>query len=113
MTMTAQRASDAATGAAPAILQKTLKVAPLTCSIGAEVSNVDLGAASRDPELMEAIRALLLTHKVLFFRDQDLTRGEHVGVRAPFRRAGRSSGGRQRSGSSRPGAYLQVARRAE
>ena len=84
MTMTAQRASDAATGAAPAILQKTLKVAPLTCSIGAEVSNVDLGAASRDPELMEAIRALLLTHKVLFFRDQDLTRGEHVAFARHF-----------------------------
>ena len=84
MTMTAQRASDAAAGAAPAILQKTPKVAPLTCSIGAEVSNVDLGAASRDPELMEAIRSLLLTHKVLFFRDQDLTRGEHVAFARHF-----------------------------
>ena len=84
MTMTAQRASEAATGAAPAILQKTPKVAPLTCSIGAEVSNVDLGAASRDPELMEAIRSLLLTHKVLFFRDQDLSRAEHVAFARHF-----------------------------
>jgi taurine dioxygenase len=42
------------------------------------VDNVHLGAASRDPALMEEIRSLLLQHKVLFFRDQNISRAEHV-----------------------------------
>jgi taurine dioxygenase len=74
----AQRADKASAGLAPAVLKSTPKVEPLTCSIGAEISNINLGMASRDPELMEAIRSLLLTHKVLFFRDQDITRAEHI-----------------------------------
>jgi taurine dioxygenase len=77
MTTIAQRA-DKASPVAPAVLKATPKVEPLTCSIGAEISNINLGAASRDPELMEGIRWLLLTHKVLFFRDQDITRAEHI-----------------------------------
>jgi taurine dioxygenase len=76
MTTTAQRAGT--TSVAPAVLKATPKVEPLTCSIGAEISNINLGIASRDPELMEGIRWLLLTHKVLFFRDQDITRAEHI-----------------------------------
>ena len=78
MTTIAQRADKASAGLAPAVLKATPKVEPLTCSIGAEISNINLGIASRDPELMEAIRWLLLTHKVLFFRDQDITRAEHI-----------------------------------
>jgi taurine dioxygenase len=78
MTTIAQRADKASAGLAPAALKATPKVEPLTCSIGAEISNINLGIASRDPELMEAIRRLLLTHKVLFFRDQDITRAEHI-----------------------------------
>ena len=31
-----------------AVLNSTLRVEPLTCAIGAEVSNVNLGVASRD-----------------------------------------------------------------
>ncbi len=69
--------------AAPAIvragaLADSIKVEPLTCAIGAQLSNVHLGIASRTPELVAEIRALLLRHKVLFFRDQDITRAEHV-----------------------------------
>ena len=56
-----------------AVLNSTLRVEPLTCAIGAEVGNVNLGVASRDSGLMAEIRALLLKHKVLFFRDQDFT----------------------------------------
>jgi len=56
----------------------SIRVEPLTCTIGAELSNVDLGVASRDPELVAEIRALLLKHRVLFFRDQDISRAEHV-----------------------------------
>ena len=65
-------------------LKTSIQVEPLTCSIGAELSNVDLGAASRDAELVAEIRALLLKHKVLFFRDQDITRAEHVAFARRF-----------------------------
>ena len=61
-----------------AALKTSIKVEPLTCTIGAELHNVHLGAASRDPGLMAELRGLLLKHKVLFFRDQDITRAEHV-----------------------------------
>ena len=61
-----------------------MKVEPLTCTIGAEISGVSLGAASRDPGLADEIKALLLRHKVLFFRDQDITRAEHVAFARHF-----------------------------
>jgi taurine dioxygenase len=62
----------------------SIKVQPLTCAIGAELSNVNLGAASRDAGLVREIRALLLEHKVLFFRDQEITRAEHVAFARHF-----------------------------
>jgi taurine dioxygenase len=69
--------------AAPAVvraaaLADSIKVEPLTCAIGAELSDVKLGIAAQDAELMAEIRGLLLKHKVLFFRDQDITRAEHI-----------------------------------
>ena len=78
MTTAAHRAGKASAHATPAIRRSELKVAPLTCAIGAEISNVNLGEASRDPALMLELRALLLSHKVLFFRDQEFSRAEHV-----------------------------------
>lgn len=65
-------------------LKTSIEVEPLTCSIGAELRNVDLGAASRDAGLVAEIRALLLKHKVLFFRDQNITRAEHVAFARHF-----------------------------
>ena len=65
-------------------LPDSIKVEPLTCAIGAQLSNVDLGVASRDPALVAEIRALLLKHRVLFFRDQDITRAEHVAFARQF-----------------------------
>jgi taurine dioxygenase len=62
----------------------SIRVEPLTCTIGAELSNVDLGVASRDPELVAELRALLLKHRVLFFRDQDISRAEHVAFARHF-----------------------------
>ena len=64
-------------GAAPAIirsssLSRSMEVNPLTCSIGAELSNVHLGAAAQDEGLMAEIRQALLKHRVIFFRDQDI-----------------------------------------
>lgn len=61
-----------------------IKVQPLTCSIGAELSGVNLGQASRDAALFAEIRALLLKHKVLFLRDQDISRAEHVAFASRF-----------------------------
>jgi taurine dioxygenase len=57
---------------------------PLTCWIGAEVKNVSLGDAARDEALFAEMRALLLRHKVLFLRDQDITRAEHVAFARRF-----------------------------
>nr|WP_093131373.1 TauD/TfdA family dioxygenase [Variovorax sp. OK605] len=61
-----------------------MEVRPLTCTIGAELRGVDLGTASRDPALCQEIRELLLRHRVLFFRDQDITRAEHTAFARHF-----------------------------
>jgi len=84
MTSTVLSPDKAPTYVPGAVLNSTPRVEPLTCAIGAEVSNVNLGAASRDPETIAEIRALLLKHKVLFFRDQDFTRAEHVAFARHF-----------------------------
>jgi taurine dioxygenase len=70
--------SDAPAVIDSASLERSIRVEQLTCAIGAELSNVNLGVASRDKDLVAEIRRLLLKHKVLFFRDQDITRAEHV-----------------------------------
>jgi len=67
-----------------AALKSSIKVEPLTGALGAELSNVHLGAASRDPGAIAEIRQLLLKHRVLFFRDQDITRAEHVAFARHF-----------------------------
>jgi taurine dioxygenase len=54
-------------------------LAPLTPTIGAEVSGVDLGD-DLDDELLGELRRALLEWKVLFFRDQDLDRDRHRAV---------------------------------
>jgi len=46
-----------------------LDVAPLTATIGAEVTGVDL-AEDLDEAMIEEVRNALLEWKVLFFRDQ-------------------------------------------
>ncbi len=62
----------------------SIRVEPLTCAIGAELSGVSLGDASRDDGLFAQIKELLLKHKVLFLRDQDITRAEHVAFARRF-----------------------------
>lgn len=61
-----------------------MRVEQLTCSIGAEVSGVNIGDASRDDSLSSEIKGLLLKHKVLFLRDQDISRAEHVAFARKF-----------------------------
>jgi taurine dioxygenase len=65
-------------------LADSVKFEPLTCTIGAEVSGVNLGVASRDPALVAELRRLLLKYRVLFFRNQDMTRAEHVAFARHF-----------------------------
>src|SRR3974390_203980 len=84
-----QLVSEQAAPKSPAVvraasLKTSIKVERLTCHIGAELSNVDLGVASRDPDLVSELRQLLLKHRVLFFRDQDITRAEHVAFARHF-----------------------------
>jgi len=86
--MTAATDADVKPGA-PARVSGTarlsaIKVEPLTCAIGAEILNVNLGEAVRDADLMGEIRALLLKHKVIFFRDQDISRADHVAFARHF-----------------------------
>ncbi|MBA4491733.1 TauD/TfdA family dioxygenase [uncultured Paracoccus sp.] len=69
---------------AAAAIIRNVQVKPLTCAIGAELSGVQLGAAAQDAALREAIRDLLLSHKVLFFRDQDLSRSDHIAFARHF-----------------------------
>jgi taurine dioxygenase len=66
------------------VLHASVQVEELTASIGAELLNVNLGDASRDKGLAEEIHALLLKHKVLFLRDQEITRQEHVAFASRF-----------------------------
>jgi taurine dioxygenase len=82
----ATRSSGSATAAVirSGALKASLKVEPLTCAIGAELSNVSLGDAAHDDALFAEIRSLLLKHKVLFLSDQDFTRAEHVAFARRF-----------------------------
>src|SRR3954467_15736257 len=61
-----------------------IEVAPLTASIGAELRQISLAEASRDDLLFAELKALLLQYKVLFVRDQDITRAEHVALAERF-----------------------------
>ncbi len=62
----------------------SFRFAPLTCSIGAELFDVNLGDAARDDALFAELRELLLEYKVLFLRDQDMSRAEHVALAERF-----------------------------
>lgn len=61
-----------------------MRVEPLTCNLGAELKGVNLADAARDDDLFAEIRALLLKHRVLFLRDQDISRAEHVAFARRF-----------------------------
>jgi taurine dioxygenase len=62
----------------------SIEVLPLTASIGAELRNVSLAEAARSADLFGEIQELLLQHKVLFFRDQDISRADHVKLAERF-----------------------------
>lgn len=56
---------------------------PLTPGIGAELHGVDL-SKTLDDALIADIRAALLKYKVIFFRDQDITRKQHIEFASRF-----------------------------
>jgi taurine dioxygenase len=61
-----------------------MRVEPLTATIGAELVDVNLADAIHDEGLFGEIRAALLQHKVLFLRDQHISRAEHVAFAEQF-----------------------------
>ena len=61
-----------------------MRIEQLTASIGAELTGVKLSDAIHDDGLFDEIRAALLRHKVLFLRDQDISRAEHVAFAERF-----------------------------
>ena len=79
-----------ATPQAPAIvraasLPDSIKVEPLTCAIGAELLRRQPRRRRRaTPACSPRSAPLLLKHKVLFLRDQDITRAEHVAFARHF-----------------------------
>ena len=56
----------------------------MTCALGAELHGVQLADAAQDESLFQDIRRLLLTHKVLFLREQQLSRAQHVAFARRF-----------------------------
>ena len=54
-----------------------LTVTPVSTVLGAEISGLDL-REPLTPEVVAAIRLALLRHKVVFFRDQNISHEDHV-----------------------------------
>jgi taurine dioxygenase len=59
-----------------------IRIESLTPAIGAEIVGVDLRHVT--PALIEDVRAALLEHKVVFFRQQNLTREQHIDFARQF-----------------------------
>jgi len=60
-----------------------ISVTPLTPTLGAEISGVDLRESIR-PETLRELRRALLEHLVIFVRGQDLSDEQHVEAAASF-----------------------------
>jgi len=61
-----------------------MRIEPLTCNIGAELFDVNLADAVHNDDLFGEIKAALLKHRVLFSRDQDISRQDHVAFARRF-----------------------------
>ncbi|MCT9811799.1 TauD/TfdA family dioxygenase [Acidovorax sp. Be4] len=61
-----------------------MQIKPLNCAIGAELTGLRLSDAVHDEALFAEIREVLFKHRVLFLRDQDITRAEHVAFARKF-----------------------------
>ncbi|MEU4813348.1 TauD/TfdA family dioxygenase [Nocardia fluminea] len=65
-------------------VRTAIHAVPLTATIGAELHGVNLAEVAVDDTLFAELRTLLLRHQVLFVRDQDITRAEHVALAERF-----------------------------
>jgi taurine dioxygenase len=72
-----------ATLAHPSVQHEPLTVHPLTPAVGAEIANIDLASPNIGQRIPE-IRAALLEHGVIFFRDQHLTQEQHIAFARHF-----------------------------
>ena len=61
-----------------------MRVEQLTNALGAELIGVQLADAVQSDELFAEIRAALLKHRVIFLRDQELSRAQHVAFARRF-----------------------------
>jgi taurine dioxygenase len=61
-----------------------MRIEQLTCNIGAELSDLNLADAVHDDGLFAEIKAALLKHRVLFLRDQDISRQDHAAFARRF-----------------------------
>ena len=82
------QAGVAAAAASPSIVHPSVRKAsfteePMSPTIGAEIGNIDL-AAPLDEGQYEALRAALCKHKLLVFRDQDITPAQQVALARRF-----------------------------
>ena len=67
----------------PAVAFARLETRPLSPTIGAEIHGVDLREDMDDATISD-IRAALLKHKVIFFRDQDISIEQHIAFARKF-----------------------------
>src|SRR6476620_6844476 len=63
--------------------RSALDLTPISPSIGVEVRSIDLGD-DLDEDTITALRQALVRHKVLVFRDQDITAAAHVALARRF-----------------------------
>ncbi|MBB6096318.1 taurine dioxygenase [Povalibacter uvarum] len=61
-----------------------MRIEPLTCAIGAELVGVSLAEAAYNADLFGEVKAALLRYRVLFLRDQDISRAAHVAFASRF-----------------------------
>ncbi|MBV1687525.1 TauD/TfdA family dioxygenase [Novosphingobium sp. G106] len=58
-------------------------IAPITPQIGAQIEGIDIGGPLSDEDIAEIYQALL-TYKVIFFRDQDISEEQHIAFALRF-----------------------------
>jgi taurine dioxygenase len=65
------------------VIEDDLIIRPTGDALGAEISGLDL-TRPLAPHQVDTLRAALLAHKVLFFRDQDISYADHIRFGAYF-----------------------------
>lgn len=61
-----------------------MHVEKLTCALGAEISGIKLAEVGRNDDLAGEVNELLIKHKVLFFREQEISDAEHAAFARRF-----------------------------